>query len=207
MSGNGDLFERQAPSNDSQAWEDDNFSGLYSATGSSFLATYWNQNILNQSQELVVLFQQENFANGITQGRYTSNEITSNPWVADNFGFSQPKGSTFALVLASYRSGRHLMLYTVNDEKQLWQHEYSINNSNLVSGTIVPEISDSGEYSQWVLNKFSSLLNLNSDWPFRRAAISAYSPCTGQSALVHQGYNARVRPQNTFNSSHSLRHS
>lgn len=144
MSTNDELSERQAPSNDSQAWKDDNFSGLYTGSNSTFLAAYWNQNIQNVSQELVVLFQEENFANGITQARYTSNSTTSNPWVANNFGFSQPKGSTFAMALVSYRSGKHLMLYTVDDGKNLRQHEYTI-STDLDSKTVVSLTSESGK--------------------------------------------------------------
>src|SRR5271168_4651616 len=48
------IIERQAPSNNSQAWEDDNFTGLYTASNSTFLAAYWHQNIANASEELVV---------------------------------------------------------------------------------------------------------------------------------------------------------
>ena len=147
MSNKDELSERQAPSNDSQAWEDDNFSGLYTGTNSTFLAAYWNQNIQNASQELVVLFQEENFANGITQGRYTSNRTTSNPWVANNFGFSQPKGSTFAMALVSYRSGKHLMLYTIDDGKNLRQHEYTISVTDLDSKSVVSLTSESSKYS------------------------------------------------------------
>ena len=144
MSTDYSLLERQAPSNDSQAWEDDNFSGLYTGSDSTFLTAHWNQNIRNQSEELVVLFQDENFANGITQGRYTSNRTTSNPWIANNFGFSQPKGSTFAMSLVSYRSGRHLMLYTVGDGDKLKQHEYTISNTCLDSKMVVSLTSESG---------------------------------------------------------------
>ncbi|KAL2038105.1 hypothetical protein N7G274_009052 [Stereocaulon virgatum] len=143
MSTNDELFERQAPSNNSQAWENDNFSGLYSGSNSTFLTAYWNQNFLNVSQELVVLFQEQSFANGITQSRYTSNSTTSNPWVANNFGFSQPQGSTFAMSLVSYRSGKHLMLYTVDDGKHLQQHEYTISDTDLVSTAIVSLTSSS----------------------------------------------------------------
>lgn len=142
MSANGGLSERQAPSNDSQAWEDDNFSGLYGGANSTFLAVYWNQNIRRESQELVVLFQEENFANGITQARYISNKTESYPWVANNFGFSQPKGSTFAMVLASFRSGKHLMLYTVDDARSLQQHEYTISDTDLVPGPVVSLTSE-----------------------------------------------------------------
>ena len=145
MSANDELFERQARSNNPQAWEDYHFSRLYSAINSSFLAAYWNQNVSNQSQELVVLFQEKNFANGITQGLYTSNDTTSNLWVSQTFRFLQFKGSMFALVLASYQSGKHLMLYAVDDAKQLRQHEYSISDSDLVSGTIIALISESGK--------------------------------------------------------------
>ncbi|KAI4256403.1 MAG: hypothetical protein L6R42_006243 [Xanthoria sp. 1 TBL-2021] len=108
-----ELFERQAPSNDSQAWKDDNLSGL------------------------VVLFQEKDFANGITQGRYTSNSRTSNPWIADKFGFSQPQGSTFALCPVSHRSGKQIMLYTVDSDRNLQQHEYTISETNLDPGTVI----------------------------------------------------------------------
>lgn len=130
MSTNDQLCERQAPANGSRAWKDDNFSGLYTGSESTFLAAHWNQNIWNASQELVILFQEKNFASGITQARYTSNRTTSNPWFANNFGFSQPKGSTFAMSLVSYRSGKHLMLYTVDEGKNLQQHEYTISDGN-----------------------------------------------------------------------------
>ena len=86
------IVERQAPSNYSQAWEDSNFTGLYTASNSTFLAAYWHQNITNASQELVVLFQEADFANSITQARYVGNSTTSNPWVAQPFPFSQPEG-------------------------------------------------------------------------------------------------------------------
>ena len=145
MSTNDELSERQAPSNDSQTWKADNFSGLYTGSNSTFLTAYWNQNIQNVSQELVVLFQEENFANGITQGRYTSNSTTSNPWVANNFGFSQPKGSTFAMALVSYRSGKHLMLYTVDEGKNLRQHEYTISVTDFDSKSVISLTSESGK--------------------------------------------------------------
>ncbi len=148
MSADNELYARQAPSNDSQAWIQDNFSGLYSASNSTFLAAYWNQNIQNVSQELVVLFQEANFANGITQGRYTSNSTTSYPWVANNFGFSQPQGSAFAMSPVSYESGNHLMLYTVGDGNNLKQHEYTISNTDLVSTTVISLTSETSKYNR-----------------------------------------------------------
>lgn len=143
MSPTDELVERQAQSNASQVWKNDNFSGLYTASNSSFVTAHWNQNIKNGSQELVVLFQEEGFSNGITQGRYTSNNATSNPWVANHFGFSQPKGSTFAMSLVSYRSGKHIMLYTVDDSKMLQQHEYTISDTDFVSTAVVSITSES----------------------------------------------------------------
>lgn len=148
LSDNNGISARQAPSNNSQAWLDDNFSGLYSGTNSTFLAAYWNQNIQNTSQELVLLFQEDNFANGITQGRYVSNKTTGNPWVVNNFGFSQPKGSTFAMSLVSYISGKHLMLYTVGDGNTLQQHEYTISDTDLVPSAVVSLTSESCKFSE-----------------------------------------------------------
>lgn len=142
MSPNDELTERQAKANDSQSWEDDNFTGLYSGSNSTFLSAYWCQNIWNVSQELVVLFQRDNFENGITQARYTSANSSSNPWVANNFPFAQPKGATFAMSLVSYRSGKHLMLYTVGDNDKLGQYEYTIND-NVDSTSLVSLTSQS----------------------------------------------------------------
>lgn len=139
------ISARQAPSNDSQAWIADNFSGLYNGDNSTFLAAYWTQSIQNTTQVLVLLFQEEKFANGITQGRYTSNKTTSNPWVANKFGFSQPRGSTFAVVPVSYRSGKHLMLYAVDDANSLQQHEYRVSDTDLDSTTVVSLLSEAGE--------------------------------------------------------------
>ena len=143
MSTTNEIFERQAPSNKSQAWEDDNFSGLYSASNSTFFATYWNQNITNSSQELVVLFQERDFENGVTQGRYTSDSTSSNPWVANNFGFSQLKGSTFVVAPVSYRDARHLMLYTVDGAKNLQQHEYTTSDTDFSPSAVVNLASES----------------------------------------------------------------
>lgn len=145
MSADDEIIEHQGLSNDSKVWKDDNFSGLYSGTNSTFLTAYWNQNIQNVSQELVVLFQEKNFANGLTQSRYASNKTASNPWVANNFGFSHPKGSTFAMSLVSYRSGKHLMLYTVDDGNLLQQHEYTISDTDLDSKVVVSLTSQSSK--------------------------------------------------------------
>ena len=185
MSTNDELFERQAPTNDSQAWEDDNFSGLYKGSNSTFLTAYWNQNIKNASQELVVLFQEEDFANGITQARYTSNRNASNPWVANNFGFSQPKGSTFAMSLVSYRSGKHLMLYTVDDAKSLRQHEYTISSTDLIPGPVVALASEQCGYFSKISTRMRTILIIrHSNRSSSRATGPAYSHRSRQSASV-----------------------
>ncbi|KAL8650498.1 MAG: hypothetical protein Q9226_005116 [Calogaya cf. arnoldii] len=145
MTTTDELFERQAPSNHSQPWKDDNFSGLYRGSNSTFLAAYWNQDLYRVSQQLIVLFQEKDFANGITQGRYTSNRRTSNPWIADKFGFSQPQGSTFALCPVSHRNGRQIMLYTVDSDRILQQHEYTISEANLDPGTVVSLTRESSQ--------------------------------------------------------------
>lgn len=190
MSNNGQISARQAPANNSQAWVDDNFSGLYSGTNSTFLAAYWNQNIRNVSQELVLLFQEDNFANGITQGRYVSNKSTSNSWVANNFGFSQPAGSTFALSLVSYMSGKHLMLYTVGDNNILQQHEYTISDTDLIPSAVVLLNSESCKCLERfeALRHTSPLTRSISHWSECSAANSSDSRFSGQSAIVQPGY-------------------
>ncbi|KAL8804529.1 MAG: hypothetical protein Q9200_005798 [Gallowayella weberi] len=137
MTTTDELFEHQASSNDSQRWKEDNFSGLYRGSNSTYLAAYWNQDFYHESQQLVVLFQEEDIANGITQGRYTSNSRTSNPWVADKFGFSQPQGSAFALCPVTNRSGKQIALYTVDGDRVLRQQEYIISEANLDPGTVI----------------------------------------------------------------------
>lgn len=210
MSPTDELFERQAPSNNSQAWEDDNFSGLYSGTNSTFLAAYWNQNIQNVSQELVVLFQEDTFANGITQGRYTSNSTTSNPWVANNFGFSQPKGSTFAMSLVSYQSGKHLMLYTVDEGKNLQQHEYTISDTDLDSKTVISLNSQSGKYPSQTSTLSNSPYTLTpqfSNRPERRATIPSRSRCPRQPAPIYNRQIARVHAEYTLDQPNPFRRS
>ena len=145
MTKTNQLFERQAPFNDSLAWKDDNFSGLYRGSNSTFLAAYWNQDFYRRSQQLVVLFQEEGFANGITQGRYTSNNLTSNPWIDDNFGFSQHQGFTFALCPIAKRNGKQIMLYTVDSDRKLQQHEYTISEAVLDPGTVISLTRESGK--------------------------------------------------------------
>lgn len=142
MATNDELVERQAAANNPNSWEDDNFTGLFSGSNSTHLTAFWCQNIWNSSQELVVLFQRDNFDNGITQARYTSANSTSNPWVTNNFPFAQPKGNTWAFSLVSYRSGKHLELYTVGEDDKLGQYEYTIND-NVDSTSVVSITSQS----------------------------------------------------------------
>lgn len=145
MGPNNKMYERQSPANGSQAWEDDNFTGLYSATNSTYLDAYWNQNIANSSEELVVVFQDQNLGNGLTQARYTSNSTTSNPWVANNFQFALPAGNAFSMSLVSYRSGKHQELYAVDSGRSLQQYEYTISDTNLNPDDIVALTSQQGE--------------------------------------------------------------
>lgn len=213
MSTNDRLSERQAPSNDSQAWKDDNFSGLYTGSDSTFLLAYWNQNMNNVSQQLVVLFQGKNFANGITQGRYTSNSTTSNPWVANNFGFSHPKGSTFAMCLASYRSGKHMMLYTVDDSKKLQQREYTINDSDLDPDTVVSLMSESGTWpAQCLLTVRTTLVSPLTTELCRhrldpRATIASRRCYPRQPVPIHVRRIARVHAQHTLDQPDPFRRS
>lgn len=47
--------------------------------------------------------------------------------------------------LVSYRSGKHLMLYTADDENMLQQHEYTISDTDLDSKVVVSLTSQSGK--------------------------------------------------------------
>lgn len=130
MSPNDELIERTAQPDTSQAWENSGFSSRYTVSNTSFLIAYWNQNFKNVSEQLVLLFQDENFPDGITQGRWMSWETKEYPWVANSFGFPHPRGSTFAISLASYGNGRQLMLYTVDASNSLQQRGYTIGDGD-----------------------------------------------------------------------------
>ncbi|KAI9711792.1 MAG: hypothetical protein M1820_001937 [Bogoriella megaspora] len=127
MSPSNVLFERNGLSNDSSNWEDDNFSGLYNGASGTSLVSYWNQNIKNETQELVVLFQASNFANGLTMGKYISNITSSYPWVSNNFAFSVPASTAFAICPVG--SGKDLILYAQDNNDQLVQNEFFLDDS------------------------------------------------------------------------------
>lgn len=200
------LIERQASSENPQSWEDFHFSGHYSTSNSTFLTAYWNQNISNSSQELVVLFQKEGFENSITQARYTSNNVTENHWVADVLGFSQPQGSTFAMAPAGYRSGKHIMLYNVDDNKTLHQQDYTINDASITSGSAVSMKTESGEQETYHLVEASHLLTHNPRYrSARRTTVAFGSHRSGQSASLHRRHDTGMHEEDPIDQSYPLR--
>lgn len=146
MATNNQLIERAAPSDDPQQWDYKKFTGLHTGINSTFLTAYWNENIQRASEELIVLFQDKGSANRITQGRWiTKNSTVYESWTSQIFGFSQPRGSTFAMSVVDYQSGKNLMLYTVDDTKHLQQHQYTINDTD-PDNSIVFLTSESGKF-------------------------------------------------------------
>ena len=138
------IIQRSTQADNSRIWEDDNFGGLYTGSNSTFMAAYLYQNITAVEQTLVVLFQSEDFANGITQALYTGRGTTSNSWTANNFSFLIAKGSTFTISsVNSY--GRPVMLYTVDESMHLQQHEYSI-GGRIAPNNVLSPISTSCKY-------------------------------------------------------------
>jgi len=130
MTNSGELFERQASSDTSKTWENDNFSGLYSAANTSRLATTWLQDTRNMNQTLTILREGTGSARGITAGTYTSDFETSNEWISDDMGVSISVGSTFALA----PSGTwYDILYTVNTNGKLLQQQYYMETQTVSS--------------------------------------------------------------------------
>lgn len=61
--------------------------------------------------------------------------------------------------LVRYRSGKHLMLYTVNDGKNLKQHEYTISQTNLDSINVVSLISLAGHPALLTPGKICAIIS------------------------------------------------
>ena len=140
------VLEHQARSSQPQNWTDGNLSGLFAGTDTTHLTAYWNQNFMQEFQQLVVLFQGADHADRITQARYTSNRTLNNPWIANDFEFPHPAGSVFALCPMDNDDRRHLMLYTVNGSQILQRHGYMVTGANDIdSKPSISTLADSCE--------------------------------------------------------------
>ena len=127
----------EAPADGSNSWSERSFVGsFYPGTNSTYLATYWIQDIRNQSQDYIILYQGKKDPNSLKQGHQVTNRTGSYPWVSEPFGVSQRPGATFALANMNYRDRKHLMLYTIDDGEQLQQHDYKI--GDVTDGSEVP---------------------------------------------------------------------
>ena len=146
MSIDNKIIERKPQATNAQAWEDGSSSRLYNGSNSTFLRAYWRWNVPTSLQDIVVLFQDEDSAYNITQGRFKSDKEGKSSWVASKFSFAQPKGSTFAMCPVSDLDDEYLMLYTVDQNKRLQQHGYRMDHSGSASGSIVPEVLRSRRY-------------------------------------------------------------
>ena len=153
-----------------------------------------------------MLFQQEGFENSITQARYTSSNVTDNHWVADVLGFSQPQGSTFAMALAGYRSGKHIMLYNVDDDKTLHQQDYTIDDASISSGSAVSMNAESGEQETYHLVEVSHLLTRHPRYrSARRTTIAFSSHRSEQSASLYESYDTGMHEEDSIDQSYPLR--
>jgi hypothetical protein len=78
------------------------------------------------------LFQANDLANGLTMAKYISNESSNYPWIPNNFGFSIPNGASFAITSAGngfldyYGLGKDVMVYSIDTNNDLIQHEYAV---------------------------------------------------------------------------------
>ena len=200
------LIERYASSRKRQSWQDSHLSGRYGASNSTFLTAYWNQDESDSSQELVVLFQKKDLENSITQARFTSNNVTENDWVADVLGFSHPRGSTFAMALAGYGSGKHFMLYNVDVNKTLQQHDYTINDASVTSGSAVSTKTESGQKEAHHLVEASQLLTRYPRYRSPRGTAIAFSShCSRQSGSLYKGHEASMHQEDSIDQPNPLR--
>lgn len=119
------IYERQAKANNSNAWANDNLSGLYTAANLSSLNVYWTQNITNTSQALCVLFQEKSTGSStFSIGKYTSFGNISNDWVETRYNYTIQEGSPLAMVRLSRPDD--LLIYAVGEDRRLDQYRYNI---------------------------------------------------------------------------------
>ena len=137
MSIDNKIIERQAQATNARVWEGGNSSKLFNGSDSTFLRAYWRWNVPSSLQDILVLFQDEDPNYSIIQGRFESYQKGNSSWVANRLGLLPDKGSTFAMCPVEAEEDGHLMLYTVDQNKILQQHEYYVDNTNLSSGDIV----------------------------------------------------------------------
>jgi hypothetical protein len=78
------------------------------------------------------LFQANGLANGLTMAKHISNESSNDPCIPNNFGFSIPNGASFAITstgngfLGYYGLGKDVMVYSIDTNNDLIQHEYTV---------------------------------------------------------------------------------
>lgn len=122
----GTIFERQSPfKGQTGVWGNDNFSGLYSASSASLLASYWRQDLVNGTQDLAVFFQ-EIGANSLTTARYRGNRTADLDWAAVRHSILVADGSPFVLAPTGLDGGAGLELYLSDGVGMLAQHAFRL---------------------------------------------------------------------------------
>ncbi|KAH8896042.1 hypothetical protein GQ53DRAFT_792454 [Thozetella sp. PMI_491] len=129
----GTVVERQSPYKDQVGiWGNDNFSGLYTASGLSSLFSYWYQNFDTKLQILTVLFQ-ELGANSLSVAKYVQNNTDDEAWQISRQSISIQDGSSIAA--APVGSRRDLRLYLGGTDGALKQYPYNIETNVLGAAT------------------------------------------------------------------------
>jgi hypothetical protein len=139
----GTVIERQSPyKEEAGVWGNDNFSGLYTASNSSSLFSYWYQNFETSLQVLSVFFQ-ELGANSLTVAKYVQNVTDQDAWRAVQHSLSIQDGSSIAA--APVGSRRDLRLYVGGMDGTLRQYPYNIETDSLgaVTGELHPNLLSS----------------------------------------------------------------
>ncbi|KAF2108890.1 hypothetical protein BDV96DRAFT_652495 [Lophiotrema nucula] len=121
----GKAFERQSPyKSQVGVWGSDNFSGQFSAANLSSFATYWQQDLVKQSQVFGVLFQDLG-ANHLNIAKFADG-----PWEVKGHSISMGDGSPIAV---SHTGGDafDLRLYLGDSDGKLVQYEYDLGSSDI----------------------------------------------------------------------------
>lgn len=115
------------------SWTDDAINGIFETLNSTFLAAYNNEDVEKGSHDIILVFQGGGYSTNLTQARRTVTPDKAYGWGDEKFGFPHAEGATFALAPADYRNRSHVMLYSVDEESSLRQHNYTIGHDRPVS--------------------------------------------------------------------------
>jgi len=143
------IHERQNPyQQEVGAWGNENFSGLYKAQAASRITTYWQQDLDNATQTLLVLFQEAD-ENGVSIGHYKSDKGLSYEWVKDrqpDLKLRDGAPTAWASVGTS-EENKKIALYVTDGDGKLTQYMYNFDTNKLLGDASCRFLSNPWSYS------------------------------------------------------------